>query len=728
MDKAFLPDTSNREFQDALNLVKYTRQSLFLTGKAGTGKSTFLRYVCDNVRKKHVVLAPTGIAAINAGGSTLHSFFKLPFHPLLPDDPNLSLQKGRIHEFFKYTKPHRKLLEELELVIIDEISMVRADIIDAVDRILRVYSHNLREPFGGKQLLLVGDVFQLEPVVKADERDILNRFYPTPYFFSARVFSQIELVSVELQKVYRQSDPQFIGMLDHIRNNTAGSADLQLLNTRYTTATEPADADDLYITLATRRDNVDYINERRLKELPGQPESFLGEVHGDFPESSLPTSQELVLKPGAQVIFIKNDYERRWVNGTIGVVSGFDLDGETLYITTDDGRACDVRRETWRNIRYTYNEEKKQIEEEELGTFTQFPVRLAWAITVHKSQGLTFSRVVIDFTGGVFAGGQTYVALSRCTSLEGIRLRKPVSRADVFVRPEIVQFAERFNNRQAIDRALKQAQADVQYAAATKAFDRGDFDTFLTEFFKAIHSRYDIERPAAQRLIRRKLNVINRLREENRALRTAALEKEKTLVKYAREYINMGDECLKHDMKEAALRNYEKAVALCPKFKEAWKKSRNWIRKCGKNKRKEGKNDYICVTIIAKSHATETLQQEQQPRRSATRSRPAERRRPHHLSYRHHVCHRMPRPEGTCHRTHLPSEGHRPQEEQPLHHLLRPEQHQRVCQGGQRHLQADETQPARPVYLHPKRHYTPTQNLPQPQGSRHPHARQPYYP
>ena len=264
-------------------------------------------------------------------------------------------------------------------------------------------------------------------------------------------------------------------------------------------------------------------------------------MHGDFPESSLPTSQELVLKPGAQVIFIKNDYERRWVNGTIGVVSGFDLDGETLYITTDDGRACDVRRETWRNIRYTYNEEKKQIKEEEL----------AWAITVHKSQGLTFSRVVIDFTGGVFAGGQTYVALSRCTSLEGIRLRKPVSRADVFVRPEIVQFAERFNNRQAIDRALKQAQADVQYAAATKAFDRGDFD------------------PAAQRLIRRKLNIINRLREENRALRTAALEKEKNLVKYAREYINMGDECLKHDMKEAALRNYEKAVALCPKFKEA---------------------------------------------------------------------------------------------------------------------------------------------------------------
>ena len=580
----FVPDTDNHEFQDALNLVKYTRQSLFLTGKAGTGKSTFLRYVTDNVKKKYVVLAPTGIAAINAGGSTLHSFFKLPFHPLLPDDPNLSLQKGRIHEFFKYTKPHRKLLEQLELIIIDEISMVRADIIDTVDRILRVYSRNLREPFGGKQLLLVGDAFQLEPVVKGDEREILARFYPNPYFFSARVFGQIDLVSIELKKVYRQSDPTFISVLDHIRGGTVGAADLQLLNTRYGVTISPtADRErDLYITLATRRDNVDYINERRLAELPGEPETFRGEIRGDFPESSLPTQLELVLKPGAQIIFIKNDYERRWVNGTIGTVNGFDMDGSTLYITTDDGRECDVKRESWRNIRYTYNEEKKQVEEEELGTFTQFPVRLAWAITVHKSQGLTFSRAVIDFTGGVFAGGQTYVALSRCTSLEGIRLKKPVSRADVFVRPEITEFANRFNDRQTIDRALKQAQADMLYAAASKAFDRGEFQTCLDEFFKAIHARYDIEKPNVQRLIRRKLDIINRLREENRTLKAAALEKEKTLVKYAREYITMGDECLKHDMKEAAMRNYEKAVALCPKFKEAWKK----IKKLDKDLKK----------------------------------------------------------------------------------------------------------------------------------------------
>ncbi len=568
---SFVPDTQNKEFQDALNLIQYTRQSVFLTGKAGTGKSTFLRYICEHTKKKHVVLAPTGIAAINAGGSTLHSFFKLPFYPLLPDNPDFSLQRGRIHEFFKYTKPHRKLLEELELIIIDEISMVRADIIDAVDRILRVYSRNLREPFGGKQILLVGDVFQLEPVVKGDEREILNRFYPTPYFFSARVFNQIDLVSIELQKVYRQTDATFVGVLDHIRNNTVGATDLQLLNTRYGTQIEESEA-DMYITLATRRDNVDHINDKKLAELPGEPVTFSGEITGDFPESSLPTSQELVLKPGAQIIFIKNDFDRRWVNCTIGIISGFDPFEETLYVITDDGKECDVKRESWRNIRYKYNEEKKQIEEEELGTFTQYPIRLAWAITIHKSQGLTFSRAVIDFTGGVFAGGQAYVALSRCTSLEGIQLKKPVSRADVFVRPEIIGFAERFNNRQAIDRALKQAQADVQYAAATKAFDKGDFDTFLNEFFKAIHSRYDIEKPVVQRLIRKKLNIINRLREENRSLKQAAIEKEKSLVKYAREYIIMGDECLKLEMKEAAMKNYEKAVALCPKFKEAWKK------------------------------------------------------------------------------------------------------------------------------------------------------------
>ena len=563
-------DTNNPEFQDALKLVQYTRQSVFLTGKAGTGKSTFLKYICEHTKKKHIVLAPTGIAAINAGGSTMHSFFKLPFYPLLPDDPKFN-SPAKLKDFLKYSSSHRKLIQQVELIIIDEISMVRADIIDFIDKILRVYSRNFREPFGGKQLLLVGDVYQLEPVVKSDERDILNRFYPTPYFFSAHVFCEMELVGIELRKVYRQTDPVFVGVLDRIRTNMAGVPDLQLLNTRVVSNAADEKEGDMRITLATRRDQVDYINEKRLVELEGEPTTFMGEIHGEFPANSLPTAMELQLKPGAQVIFIKNDFDKRWVNGTIGIVSGFDEEEGTIYIVTDDGRECDVKREVWSNIRYTYNEEEKKIEEEELGTFTQYPVRLAWAITIHKSQGLTFSHVTIDFTGGVFAGGQAYVALSRCTSLDGINLRTPVSRSDIFVRPEIVRFAERFNNRQVIDRALKQAQADVLYVEAVRLFDEGRFDTFLDTFFRAIHARYDIEKPSIKRLICRKLGIINRLKEDNRRLKDEMHQLRKNLEKYAREYYRMGNDCitLAHDSR-AALANYDKALELYPTYVDAW--------------------------------------------------------------------------------------------------------------------------------------------------------------
>ena len=559
---------TNQQFDLAFNLLQNTGTNLFLTGKAGTGKTTFLKRLKEVSPKRMIVVAPTGVAAINAGGVTIHSFFQLPFGPYIPSSPEY--RGGKTDFKNQFRKDKINIIRSMDLLVIDEVSMVRADLLDAISDVLRRYKDHSK-PFGGVQLLLIGDLQQLAPVAKDDEWNLLKEHYPSTFFFDSKALSESNYFCIELTHVYRQSDTNFINLLNNIRENRFDDETLQRLNQRYIPNFRP-DEQSGYITLTTHNYQAQQINNRKLAELPGDPVTFYGEIMGDFPESSLPTSQELVLKPGAQIIFIKNDFDRRWVNGTIGVISGFDPIEETLYVITDDGKECDVKRESWRNIRYKYNEEKKQIEEEELGTFTQYPVRLAWAITVHKSQGLTFSRVVIDFTGGVFAGGQAYVALSRCTSLEGIQLKKPISRADVFVRPEIVSFSERFNNRTAIDRALKQAQADVQYVAAAKAFDKGDFGTFLDEFFKAIHSRYDIEKPNVQRLIRRKLNIINRLKEENRALKQAALEKEKALVKYAREYILMGDECLKHDMKEAAMKNYEKAVTLCPKFKEAWKK------------------------------------------------------------------------------------------------------------------------------------------------------------
>jgi len=432
-------DIDNKEFKDALSLIQFTSQSVFLTGKAGTGKSTFLKYICAHTRKKHIILAPTGVAAISAGGSTIHSFFKMPFRPILPDDPDLSLTNGRIFEFLKYTKKHRQLIREVELVIIDEISMVRADMVDFIDRVLRVFSGNMRLPFGGKQLLFVGDIFQLEPVVTSDTRDILSRFYKNAFFFSARVFSEISLVPIELRKVYRQSDERFVHLLDKIRSNTVSDTELKELNNRYKPMYEPV-GDDFSITLATRRDQVDYINDKRLSELDEDKYFFEGEIKGDFPEGSLPTPLELELKKGAQVIFIKNDTERRWVNGTVGLIS--DIADERIFVVLETGEEYEVERDVWENIRYTYNEKEKRIEEKVLGTFIQFPLRLAWAITVHKSQGLTFNRVIVDFTGGAFAGGQTYVALSRCVSLEGIVLKKEITPRDIFINPEIVKSAD----------------------------------------------------------------------------------------------------------------------------------------------------------------------------------------------------------------------------------------------------------------------------------------------
>ena len=515
------------------------------------------------------MLAPTGIAAINAGGVTLHSFFKLPFRPMLPDDPDLSLSHGRIFEFFKCPKEKRKIIAEVDLIIIDEISMVRADIIDCVDRILRVYSGNMRLPFGGKQLLFVGDVFQLEPVVPSDQKEILSLFYASPFFFSARVFKDINLVPIELQKVYRQTDSVFINILDRIRNNAARKQELDTLNGRYFPSFEPQN-EDMYITLATRRDQVDFINEKKLAELPGEEYVSVGKIEGDFPESSLPTQLNLSIKEQAQVIFIDNDYERRWVNGTIGMVSGIDENGN-VYVLLESGVEHLVEPTSWRNYKYKYNEKEKRIEEEIVGTFEQLPIRLAWAITVHKSQGLTFSRVVVDLTGGVFAGGQTYVALSRCTSLEGLVLKSKISSRDIFIRKEIVEFSQIFNNQALIEKSIKESEAELQYGRAAQGFRQGNMQEAVEAFAAAVSKRNELDNPMVQRLLRLKLQALNSQKAQIKALREELHSLRETQKEYAHEYYLMGNECITkaHDA-NAAIRCFDKALNLNPNYVEAW--------------------------------------------------------------------------------------------------------------------------------------------------------------
>lgn len=563
-------NTDNQEFQNALQILNFTHRSLFLTGKAGTGKSTFLRYIAATTKKKHIVLAPTGIAAINAGGSTLHSFFKLPFHPLLPNDSQYSIRNLR--KTMKYNGEKCKLLREVELIIIDEISMVRADIIDFIDKVLRVYNRNMREPFGGKQMLFVGDIYQLEPVVRDEDRQLLHPFYPSAFFFDAKVFQQMQLVSIELTKVYRQNDPTFIALLDHIRTSAVTATDLYTLNHQVGAQVDTA-ANGLAITLSTRRDTVDYINSTRLRELEGEATLFEGVIEGDFPENNLPSPLHLELKVGAQVLFVRNDKEKRWVNGTLGTITGFTQNEEdapgTIQVCTEDGAELDVEREIWDNIKYSFNEKEQKIEEQTIGTFRQFPLRLAWAITVHKSQGLTFRHVKIDFSGGVFAGGQTYVALSRCTSLQGISLQKPIRPEDIFIKSEVIRFAHTYNDQRVIHSALEQSRADKQYYDTVQAFDRGDLQAAIDNFFLAIHSRYDIEKPAAKRLIRRKLSIIQRQKAEIDRLNEVIHQKEAYLKKLAVEYVMMGRECEKEGFREAAIRNFEKALELCPNIPEA---------------------------------------------------------------------------------------------------------------------------------------------------------------
>ena len=533
-------DLNNPEFQDAWDVLQHTHRSVFLTGKAGTGKSTFLRFIRDNTKKKTVVLAPTGIAAVNVGGQTMHSFFKIPFKPMLPDDPDYA-NPARMRKMLRYTKEKVKLIRELELIIIDEISMVRADIIDFVDRVLRVYSGNMREPFGGKQLLLVGDIFQLEPVVTHDSRDILRRYYKNFFFFNARAFDQINLVAIELRKIYRQSDNDFIALLDRVRINRATGADIARLNQRCNPDYQEVSG-DFAITLATRRDTVDSINDEHMKALKTPEYVYEGTIEGDFPENSLPTALNLVLKEGAQVIFIRNDKQGRWCNGTIGIVTR--LSENSVFVALETGEEMRVEWEVWENMQYTYNEKEKKVEEKVLGSFSQIPIKPAWALTVHRSQGLTFNHVVIDFAGGAFTGGQTYVALSRCTSLEGITLLKPLSERDIIVNMAVVEFSRLFNNRQIINEAMEQERANQLYRRAVHAFDNQEFEDCVNYFAEAMKIKDNLQNEAVKRLISRKLNIFKRQIRTIERLKQVIESQKKTLQELALEYASMGDQAL----------------------------------------------------------------------------------------------------------------------------------------------------------------------------------------
>lgn len=474
----------------AADYVRFTNTHIFLTGKAGTGKTTFLRKIRSMTHKRMIVVAPTGVAAINAGGVTIHSFFQLPFGPQLPesntpgnefDSDNVKTAAARMQ---KINRTKINIIKSLDLLVIDEISMVRADLLDAIDSVLRRY-RNRHLPFGGVQLLMIGDLQQLAPIAKEEEWQLLRNYYETVYFFSSRALQQCKYVSIELKHVYRQADKYFIDLLNKVRDNQLDNESIELLNKRYIRNFEIPENEG-YITLTTHNYQSQQINQQKLAGLKGKLLKFQAETEGDFPEYAYPTDLSLELKTGAQVMFVKNDPNvgKRFFNGKIGKL--IRIEDETLFVKCpDDEDEIEVEPLAWHNCRYSINEESKEIKETIVGTFTQYPLKLAWAITIHKSQGLTFEKAVID-ANSAFAHGQVYVALSRCKTLEGLVLSSPISRTAVKTDFAVGGFVSRIEENQPDENSLNLAKIQFQQSLVSEMFNFDVLHRYLSRILKLI--------------------------------------------------------------------------------------------------------------------------------------------------------------------------------------------------------------------------------------------------
>ncbi|WP_159731113.1 helix-turn-helix domain-containing protein [Sphingobacterium sp. 18053] len=492
----FQVDRENTAFMQAVAFVNQTNQNVFITGKAGTGKTTFLKYIREHSYKKMAITAPTGVAAMNAGGTTLHSLFWLPFGTFIEDyelrwdeqDSHI-YNKSRLFSTIKLTKQRRAILQELELLVIDEVSMVRADTLDAINVILQSVRRDMR-PFGGLQVLFIGDLYQLPPVVKDAEWNVLRDHYSSVFFFNAKILRDNPLVMLELNKIYRQQDEGFISILNAIRNNQCTSDMLTTLNGYYEKDFVPSEAEQ-YITLTSHNRNADEINGAKLASLSGKMLNLKAVVKDDFAQGSYPAEETLSLKIGAQVMFIRNDSgdERKYYNGKIGTVKDIDTVQGTVTVTFPDGsESVTVKRETWENIRYNYDKGQDQIKEEILGTFSQFPLRLAWAITIHKSQGLTFQKAIID-AGTSFAAGQVYVALSRLTSLDGLVLKSIIPSYAIRTDYQVVEFAQRTQGQADINEILEQCQRNYLGQILMHGFRWDGLLAETSELLKSLEER-----------------------------------------------------------------------------------------------------------------------------------------------------------------------------------------------------------------------------------------------